>query len=241
VGLLMDAILFAILFTIPGLMVRNIEKRLYTKTKEPESDFIKQYNFFIDSVFIYFLGLMAYQVLYRLPVFNLIKDFELKGIFLSGNNLKLFILYFCWSLIICFPYAKTKKCLITKIFLGVSNNYRSKKNMPIEKRFSSVWDEIFENEEIPITDDQIIVIEKDGVIVTQGYIKSYSPPHLSKREFLLEQTSEVKAQLEADNNLPDDEKLLNVVKMEYYDTNSGITIKFIDTTKLVQYLNVMNS
>jgi hypothetical protein len=237
----MDAILFAILFTIPGLMVRNIEKRLYTKTKEPESDFIKQYNFFIDSVFIYFLGLIVYQILYRTPIFNFIKSFELKGIFLSDNNLKLFIFYFIWALIICYPYTKTKRYLIIKFFLGVSNSYRTKKNMPIEKRYSSVWDEIFENEEEPITNDQIIVIEKDGFVITQGYIASFSPPHMSKREFLLEQTTQVKAQLEADNNLPDDEKLLNVVKMEYYDTNSGITIKFIDTTKLVQYLNLMNS
>lgn len=97
----MDAILFAILFTIPGLMVRNIEKRLYTKTKEPDSDVIKQYNFFIDSAFIYFFGLVIFEILLRTPIVKLIKEIKLNGIFLNGNELKIFVFYFAWSLIIC--------------------------------------------------------------------------------------------------------------------------------------------
>ncbi|TYR82134.1 hypothetical protein FZC66_00615 [Priestia megaterium] len=108
--------------------------------------------------------------------------------------------------------------------------------MPVETKFSSIWDEVFENPNNPITDDQIIIIEKDGEILTQGYIKSYSPPHLNRREFLLEETSAVKAFLESDKELPEDEKLLNVVKKEYYDTHTGINIKFLDTTKLIRYI-----
>ena len=125
----MEAILFAILFIIPGLMVRNIDKRLYTKTKEPDSDFINQYNFFIDSTFIYFSGLIVYEILYRTPVVNIVKNIDLHGIFLDGHNIKLFALYFVWALIICLPYAKLKKYLITKLFLGISNTRRQKKNM----------------------------------------------------------------------------------------------------------------
>ncbi|TYR82135.1 hypothetical protein FZC66_00620 [Priestia megaterium] len=117
----MDAILFAILFTIPGLMVRNIEKRLYTKTKEQDSDYIKQYNFFIDSAFIYFIGLIVYEILYRTPIVNFIGKIELHGIFLNGYKLKLFILYFIWSLIACYPYAKLKKHVIEILFLRISN------------------------------------------------------------------------------------------------------------------------
>jgi hypothetical protein len=233
----MDTILFAILFIIPGLLVRNIEKRIYTKTKEKDSDFVKQYNFFIDSAFIYFIGFLIYQLLHKTPIVKLIKDIELNGIFLEGNNLKLFILYFFWALIICFPYAMLKKYIIEKIFIGVSNTYRGKKKMPLETVFSSVWDEIFENPKVPITDDQIIIIEKDGETITQGYIKRFSPPHLSKREFLLEETLNVKVFMDYDSNCEnEDEKLLNVLKMEYYDTQTGILIKFVDDTKLVNYL-----
>jgi hypothetical protein len=237
----MEAILFVILFTIPGLMVRNIEKRLYTKTKEEDSDYIKQYNFFIDSAFIYFIGLIFYQLLHMTQIINFVSKIELNGIFLNGYKLKLFILYFIWSLVACYPYAKVKKHIIEILFLGISNFYRNRKNMPIETKFSSVWDEVFENPEMPITEDQIIIIEKDGEILTQGYIKRYSPPHLNRREFLLEETSTVKAFLESDKELPKDEKLLNVAKMEYYDTQTGINIKFLDTTKLAQYLHQYNN
>ncbi len=238
----MDAILFAILFTIPGLMVRNIEKRLYTKTKEADSDIIKQYNFFIDSAFIYFLGLILYQILLITPALNGLNEIDINGIFLTGNELKLFIFYFLWSLAICLPYAKTKKFLVQTLFLWLSNNFRRRKSMPIETVFSSIWDEIFENPEMPITSDQIVILEKDGLILTQGYIKRYSPPHLSRREFLLEETSYVKAFLDSDKKCEsEDEKLLNVVKMEYYDTQTGITVKFIDTSKLVRYLAQVNS
>ncbi|KON86619.1 hypothetical protein AF332_07170 [Sporosarcina globispora] len=238
----MEAILFAILFTIPGLMVRNIEKRLYTKTKETDSDFIKQYNFFIDSAFIYFIGLLVYQIFLQTPVVNLFKEIKLNGIFFEEHDIMLFILYFFWSIIICIPYAKVKRHIVELLFLGISNKFRSKNNMPLETNFSSVWDELFENPKSPIKDDEIILIEKDGVLISQGYIKRYSPPHLSRREFLLEQSSEVKAFLDSDEKCEsEDEKLLNVVKMEYYDTQTGITVKFLDTTKLVNYIESTNS
>lgn len=230
----METILFAILFTIPGLMVRNIEKRIYTKTKEKEISYVKQYNFFIDSVFIYFIGLGLFQVFHRTPIFHLIQEIEIHGIFLTGDNLLIFIGYFLWSLIISYPYVKIKRAISKKVSLSISNAHRRKNTLTMETEFSSVWDEIFENPKICL-DDQIIVVEKEGKIITQGYIKSYSPPHLNKRELLLEESEGVKRYLDRDSESSFEEKLLSV-KMEYFDSSTGFTIKFMDSTKLNTYL-----
>lgn len=237
----MNTILIAILFVIPGLLVRNIEKRLFTRTKENDSDYIKQYNFFIDSVFIYITGVIFINLLALTPIYDYMNKINLNGILLKENTLKMFVGYFIWALIICYPYTKSKRYVTQKMFLDISNTFRNKKKMPVETKFSSVWDEIFENEENPITQDEIVLIEKDGALITQGYLESYSPPHLSKREFKLVETSQVKRFLESDKNAENEaEKLLNVVKFEYYDTQSGIVIKFIDTQKLITYLNNLN-
>lgn len=229
----MEAILFAILFTIPGLMVRNIEKRLYTKTKENDTDYVKQYNFFIDSVFIYLIGLILFEIFYT-PISNLLKGIELHGIFLTGDNLIIFIGYFIWSLIICYPYTRIKRLVVKNVFLSVSNMFRKKNKLSIETEFSSVWDEVFENPDICL-ENQILVIEKDGALISQGYLKSYSPPHLCKREFLLEETEGVKAYLERDRECSLEEKLLSV-KMEYFDSSTGYVYKLMDSTKLNEYL-----
>jgi hypothetical protein len=239
----LEAFLYALLFTIPGLMVRNIEKRFFTQSKAKESDFIKQYNFFIDSAFIYFINIIFIQILLATPIWDVIKKinkFEIKAVFLEEKQLKIMLFYFLWSLMIAFPYAYIKRKILRSGFLKISNMFRTKSKNVIETKFASVWDELFENRMNPISGGQIIILEKDGELITQGYIKRYSPPHLDRREFLLEETSAVKMYLEADKDLSEEEKLLNVVKMEYYDTGTGINIKFFDTTKLEKYLNSVN-
>ena len=119
--------------------------------------------------------------------------------------------------------------------LYISNIIRDKNNLPTETKFTTIWDEIFENKAINLT-DVYISIEKDGNIITQGVLKSYSPPNFKNKELKLCYTNDIKKILEEDKSKNESEMLFDEISMEYFNFETGILVKFYDMSKYNNYV-----
>lgn len=82
-----------------------------------------------------------------------------------------------------------------------------------------------------------ITIEKNGEVITAGLVDVYPPPNQKNRDILLRDTQGFKLYLDNDKNIPEDKRLLDIIKYEYYDFNNDLLIKIYDNTKLIAYLN----
>ena len=106
----------------------------------------------------------------------------------------------------------------------------------METLYPTLWDEIFENSKEKL-ENAYVTVEKDGQVITQGQISRYSPPNEGYKELILTDVEEIKAYIEADEDLEDDEKLFSKVDRQYVNLDTGISIKFYNNEKLLEYLN----
>ena len=81
-----------------------------------------------------------------------------------------------------------------------------------------------------------MTIEKDGEIITQGTLKSHSPPNFNNKELLLCYTNDIKEILEDDKLKSEDKMLFDEIDMEYFNFETGILVKIYDMSKYNNYI-----
>ena len=221
----MEAILIAVLFLIPGSFVNIIMDRFFPKSTKEKSDFEKTIYSVIYSSIIIFINILFMRIIKNMNI-NTFEELQIKL-----RNIKYIGLTMLSSTL--FVIAKQ---LYEKIELWIVNKIRQSNNLATESKFETVWDEIFENKAIDLTDTYITIM-KDGQVISHGCLKRHSPPSLDNKELLLVATKEFERFLNHDKMLEDDEKLLDIIDKEYYNLNNGVLIKFYNNTKLLNYLN----
>lgn len=226
----METIFIAVLFSIPGFTAEMLEDRIFGKITKEKSDFDKTVSAIIYSSFIILLNLTIMSKFFNIKI----NTFE--SLVAKLMNIQFFIKYVILTFAVCILFIFIKKYIWDFVVRVCINIWRKINKLPKETRFSTVWEEIFENPKEPIM-NKIISIEKDGDLITCGVLARYSTQNGKKKEFLLIETSETAEYLEADKELDKDEKLLSKIDMEYYDQESGHLIKFYNTNKLYEYLN----
>lgn len=98
---------------------------------------------------------------------------------------------------------------------------------------NSMWEEMFEDLE-KIT-DRVIVIEKDGIVFTQGVIDKYTAPGSKKSQIMVKNTQVVERYLKEVKK--EDYIYDAAIENEIFDLNSGITIKFYFSDPIIKYIN----
>lgn len=116
-----------------------------------------------------------------------------------------------------------------KIFRCVKNALNWLRKRPKELKFSDVWSNLFETNQIVDISNCIIKIERSGKLVSAGLIQSYSSPNKQNKEFVLYNTDLIKQLFEDDEKLSIDLRMFKQTLCEYYEIQSDTLIKFYDT------------
>lgn len=233
-GDFMESIVSLIIFVFPGIFITLLYKEYLPTSKNEPSDYEKAVIAFIYSFAVLVLNILIMKYVFSINitvVSEIIGKFENIGFFL-----KYVFLTFANSLIFAVGWYYVSKYIV----LGTYNIFRFRKKLPLKTRYSTVWDEIFENPDIDMN-DAYVVIEKDGVLITQGLIALYSPIESKEKELKLICTDAFKNYLENDKNLPEEEKIFNDIEFEYFNLEKGILVKFYNNAKLKEYLSTFNN
>ena len=224
----MDTIILSIIFSVPGIMVTKIEKRLEPKSFEDKSEYEKTIIAIPISAIILIINVLLMNIISQEKIYSIstllkmMNDFS----FLAG--------YMLITTITCLVVFFIKNKVVEPVILKIINIFKKKHNMPIESKYPSEWERIFENKDEPVN-DMYISIEKDGKVITQGLLTGYSPPNQKNKDISLIGTKQFKEYLSNDYRLDDNNKLVDIIKKEYYDFNTGILIKIYHNTKLLEY------
>ena len=226
----LEAIFIAILFLIPGFLIEKITNRIFQKTIiEDYSDFDKTVKYIILSI-----ETMIINIIF---ISKVCKNTDLKTVTQLQEKLgeiEFLIKYLGLTILVCGILIFLNE-LLKRGILYISNIIRDKNNLPTETKFTTIWDEIFENKAINLT-DVYISIEKDGNIITQGVLKSYSPPNFKNKELKLCYTNDIKKILEEDKSKNESEMLFDEISMEYFNFETGTLVKFYDMSKYNNYV-----
>lgn len=229
----MDQVISLILFVVPGIFINLLYKEYTPRTKNEPTDYEKTVIAFIYSFAVLVMNISIMRFIFTIKIENLsqlmgslkITDFLLKYVLLMLSN----------SIIFAIAWYYIKKYPLLKLY----NIFRGKRGLSKQTRFSSVWDEIFENAEMDLS-DTYVTIEKEGKLITQGLISLYSPIDSKEKEFKLICTDSFKAYLENDKQLPEDERIFNNIEFEYFNMQTGMLIKFYNNEKLKEYLSSLD-
>lgn len=224
-------IIFIILFIFPGIFIGILYKKFVPTSKKDPEGYEKIVGAFLYSCVVLFVNIIIIKVFFK----NNISDINQLGKEL--NNFSFFFKYTLLSIVVSSITAYFFHKWNHEILLELLNKYRQATDKPVETKFQSVWESIFESGQM---NDVCIVIEKDGEIITCGFLEEYSPPQNIKKELKLKYTQWVKKQFENDKNgkyKSDEEKIFTDIICEYFDYDSGILIKFYDVKKYLEYIN----
>lgn len=226
----METIMLAVLFSVPGIVVNKITHRVFPKSIKIESDYEKTISAILYSTVILFFNLLILKNIFKNDAITF------KDLLDKLNYTSFFMKYILLTICTCILFSIIKKYIVDIIILKAINIFKKNSAYSPETTYSTVWDGIFENSKVNLS-DTYITVEKDGVLISQGLLKSYSAPSISNRELLLSHTVGFNNYLENDKTLDPEKRLLDVIQEEYYNLNTGVLIKFYDNTKLVKYLN----
>lgn len=226
----METILVAVIFSIPGIISNRILFRVFPKSIGERTEYEKTITAIIDSIFVLILNIVVLNLFLNKDI----KTFE--NLLTRLSYMSFFIKYSVLTLFNCFILSAIKRFLYNPLVLKVINLYKNNKGGIQENIWPSAWEYIFENPEIS-KKDMYITIEKNGEVITAGLVDVYPPPNQKNRDILLRDTQGFKLYLDNDKNIPEDKRLLDIIKYEYYDFNNDLLIKIYDNTKLIAYLN----
>lgn len=225
-----------ILFIGPGFYIRMLEDDLFPNSNrfdKNERYFVKA---FIDSFFILIINLF---ILKSLSKYNF---FDFKYFVSKFEIINFFIKYVFLTFITCCVYA----CFIKRIarFLRrlLRNSYNGSKfgnairetvgnisdkiykhlNLKvIETQFPTIWDSIIHDYNNNFY-GKIVAIEKDGQIISCGYIGELTGINTETKELKLVTTKEIQ---ECMNSKDFMENYIETIEFEYFDFETGILIK----------------
>jgi len=200
-------------------------KRVLPCKREEESGYEKTAKTLIYSSFVLLLNLLAIKFIFKGMSINF-ESFDA-----NFKNVSFLMKYIMLTLVSSSIFAVGYHYINKKVFLRLHNKHRKSKGLSIETVFPTVWDEIFENPVIDIT-NTVISVHKDGEMISQGFLSSHSPPTLKDKEITLIYSSWVKQKLDDDKKLPEDKRLLDQVDVEYYDFSTGTLIKKYNSDKI---------
>lgn len=219
-----ESIVVAILFLIPGFLVMQLDKRINPKINKNTTEIEKTIKALMLSLIVFFINFIFIRL-----VRNDISTIQ--ELYSNVLNIKFCFIYFCIS-IISIIITEVFYNIFSMILLKALNIMYSLQNRNVEEnKEESVWELIFENKDIDLS-NYVVVIKRNGTIVSRGCIDSYSPAICDNKEFKLNSTDVVESYFKDDKT----KELLTNVEFEYYDINNDMLIQFYNAKELIAYL-----
>ncbi|MDO5541405.1 MAG: hypothetical protein Q4F83_15295 [Eubacteriales bacterium] len=226
---LSENVYFLILFTLPAALnvIYNAYIRHTPIAREDKSVELAECIIFCLAVFLVNVLYMKEDIL----AFAEYSMNELSDEQRDFNYISFMIKYFVTNMISSILVIVAWYTIGQKLWRYIRNKLNVFRKRPEELKFSDVWSNVFETNNIIDISNCIIKIEHDGSLVSAGLIRAYSAPNRSNREFVLYNTDLIKQLFEDDANLKLDERMFQNAICEYYDADKNVLIKFYDTKK----------
>lgn len=226
----LEAILIAILFLIPGFLIDKMSSSFFPRTIKECGEFDKTVNCIILSIVVMFVNIIFIKIFFKNINIDTIASLQNKL-----GEIDFLMTYLLLTFCICIITTFFNEHIFGKSILWLNNKFRKANKRPKETKFPTVWDEIFENSNVNL-ENVYMTIEKDGEIITQGTLKSHSPPNFNNKELLLCYTNDIKKILEDDKLKSKDKMLFDEIDMEYFNFETGILVKIYDMSKYNNYI-----
>lgn len=230
-------VIFILLFIFPGAFSQILNNRFSPKSNKIHKNSIIEFSEILATSMI--IMIINFIIIYLKTGF-MIDSVKLFTELLMVN--KFLIKYVVLTTIVT--------CLFTFIFNYINkiiinymiNKFNKKMNKPTESNSSTIWESIFEHYEFIdlYNNPPVISIEKDGVLLTRGFLRKWTGPNVDCNELVVNHSVEIEAYFESDKNKPDNEKIFYKIVMEYCFFETGTVIKFYDMTKYNDYVNSLN-
>lgn len=219
-------ILSTVLFLGPGYLIRLISDWIEEPTSDEETIEVGTTKTFIFSFVVLIINVLILKFAYNKNI-NTFTDL-LNNIF----NITFFVKYCILTVFICIVIALLKPYLF-KFSIGfynkIFNKYRDRKY----STYSDLWNLIFYNPEFDVS-KHVFTIEKNGIIVTQGFIKNATPKGRDKKKVILTFTDIVKDYF-TDEDFRN--KNLSEIVTEYYDFDSDVLIRAYHAEAILEDIN----
>lgn len=147
-------------------------------------------------------------------------------------NIIFFIKYCALTVFICVLVALLKP-LIVRLFVSFYNNILNKKTDREYTIFNDLWNIIFYNPKFDVS-KHVFTIEKNGIIITCGFVKNVTPKGRDKKKIILTFTEVVRSYF---NDEEFAEKNLSEIVAEYYDLDSDVLIKAYNAEAIIEDIN----
>lgn len=211
-----DSILFLFLFIFPGAFSKVLYNRFCPKSnKIQKTHYTELSEILVSSVVILLLNMITIVCLNRFGKVPTTVIGTLIGyILITLINTALFSFVF---------YFLNKYAILFMI-----NKYNKWSGKAEEAPNQTVWETVFESKKyVDIPNNPIVVaIEKDGTLISRGLIAEYPAPQTDCNDIVLQHCSAIEKIFTEDARKPEDEKIFNMIDLEYCDFEKGVTIKF---------------
>lgn len=231
----MDSILFLFLFVFPGALSKLMKERFIPKKQYRIGDsngWVELSEMVVFSIVVLFSGLIARACF-------LTHDLNINNYFESFTNTKFLVVYIVFASLVSIAYTFLFHKLNKAVVPFVINRYNQWKGRPVEGLYQTIWEEVFETDKYSTQKGVVVSIEKDGHVLSRGFLEAYPPPQSPNSEILLKYCCEVEAYFENDKRLPEEGKIFGKTNLEYCDLQNGFVIKFYDMAKYQDYIDRM--
>lgn len=229
----MDSIIFLFVFVFPGALSKLIKERFFPRKQYRISDsngWVELSEMVVFSIIVLFTGLIV-------RAYFLTRNLDINNYFASFTSTKFLIIYIIFAFFASIVYTALFHILNKTLVPFVINFYNQWKGRPTEGLYQTIWEEIFETNKYFEKKQVVVSIEKDGHILSRGFLEAYPPPQSPNNELLLKYCSEIEAYFKNDESLPEGSKIFDKTYIEYFDMQNGYVIKFYDMQKYNDYIN----
>lgn len=229
----MEIIYLIVLFIVPGLLIKMLSDYFSILDKyEQARNTIYENMFFIvvDSIFINTLTIIAYN--------NIVTGDKIANIdilLMKFHNFQFCGRYIIIGLIATVIYVLIKRVLVFAIH-KLKNSYLKHKYGLIyqNNHESAVWQNIMHYDATG-NDEKIVSIYHYGEYVVSGILWGYNSKKNEGKEFRLIRTDEIERVINSDKTKDPSERLLNYVDKVYYDSETGLMIKFYNKDVILKH------
>lgn len=236
----MKIIYLILIFLVPGLIIEMMdeaESPISNKKHKSGTIYKRLFWIVVRSVILSAISIFLIYIFHSIMGFSFPNT--LSTFMSSLDRLDICSTYLLTMLIItiCFKKLILNKCL-RPLWFRIHNKQLAKKYgvQKASSDSSTIWESIFLNTK---TNPYHLVatIYKDGIYITSGIIHAWNADINEPHEYELIRTSEIEKVLKADESRESKDKWLNYIDFEYFESNSGLLIKFYDSEKLFERWN----
>lgn len=229
-----ESVYFLILFTLPAALniIYNVHIRRVPVMRQDKSVELAECVLFCMAVFFMNLVFMRTEIL-KFSRYIILDKTE-RDVFAATEKfdflsfmIHYFILNLASSMAVIFTWHTLGQWTLRKM----KNLINRAAGRDEELKYSDVWRNLFETEEIIDVSRCIVKIERAGQTVTAGLLRVYPAPTVEKKELALYNTDSIRELFEEDKEKDVSDRIFPFAEVEYYDIETDTLIKFYKSNR----------